>query len=423
MAEIDNKPLVEIEEERTQPGLLGPKEMEEKERLATAAVELTQKTLEENVGKAATAPAQELEAVAPDAALATIQLKLSLGEDLTDEEKVIAAQVVAAPQVESTVIKIGGKELTEADAESKMRASTGIGNAELTPEAKKNLIDLWAKAENKKEANRSIDTGYKENAQTREENARAALAIRETRIQLESTASNLLGQQQEMLALQEELKAAAASTLSEEEIYDVDTGRPKIAEMNEFSAKIKAQQQLPKVEARITEVTKKIQDAQRNLAIAGFKEKQTMHPEYQTSESADIIVDKIHRNDPTLKKEDRIKVQELSRLIDEANAQRIPFEDQLEYARMTNNTAIKPSAQSARPSIPGIENLPDATTLQEQIAAFRKNRKSSPSSAGTGAPSGSGKSEKSIARQTIEHAHSIGIVGKGDDEFLKEIGY
>ncbi len=428
MAE-NEAPLVEIEEDRTQPAIPGPKEMVDAEKNAASAAEAeaTQKALEVSTGQGGTqavvegSEQKESEITAPDATLATIQLKLSLGEDLSEEEKVIAAQIVQAPQAQPAVIKIGGKELTEADAEKQMRLDTKLGDSKIDPDALKGLIELWAKDRNKKEANRAIDTGYKENAQQREENQRAASALRESRIQLEQTAGSLMGQQQEILATIEELKTAAASTVTQDDLYD-EYGKLKIPELNAFTAKNNAAVQLPKLEAKAADITTKISQAQRTLTLTRFKEIQALHPEYQTTEPPDAIVNKMRANDPTLKKEDRIKVRELSRLMDEADAQHLSFDDVLEDARLSGTVAIKSTAQSVRRSIPGIENLPDPTTLQAQIAAYRNNRKRSPSSAGTGAPSGAAP-EKSLARQTIEHAHSIGMAGKTDDPILKEFKY
>ena len=345
--------------------------------------------------------------------IALLDLKLKSGTELTEEEKALASRIDSEITIEAPkVYKIAGQDVTSEDLEKKFISEYPTYKFDGMPiEEKKSLIEMYAKAQNRSEATRAIDTGQKANSQERE-------YLRQTRVSLESTAKTLLDAQVSQQQQYQELEKLALSAITDQEIYTED-GRIDFAKAQLLMNKNNALQQLPKVNQEIQRIKNEIQSTRDRITDARITELISAHAEYKTSEAIDIILMKMERNDPSVSFEDKIKVKEISEMLSQINpSMGLDIEDVYQYKLRSNTLAVKPTAQTVQAH--KIPELPKAETLLQKVEEFKRRSKTKTPTSGTGAPTEQPK--VSTAKQLINHAHQTLGVGN-TDPLRKEFSY
>lgn len=345
--------------------------------------------------------------------IAMLDLKLKSGTELTEEEKALASKIDSEITIEAPkVYKIAGQEVTSLDLEKKFLAEYPTYKFDGMPATEKhNLIDMYAKAQNRSEASRAIDNGQKVNAQERD-------YLRQTRVSLEVTAKTLLDAQNAQVQQYQELEKLALSAISDQDIY-MEDGRIDFAKAQLLMNKNNALQQLPKVNQEITRIKNEIQSTRDRITDARITELISAHAEYKTSEPIDILLMKMERNDPSVTFEDKIKVKEISEMLSQINpSMGIDIEDVYQYKLRSNTLAVKPVAQTTQART--VPELPKAETLLQKVEAYKQRSKTKTPLSGTGAPTEQPKI--STARQLINHAHET-LGGNTVDPLRKEFSY
>lgn len=354
--------LVIVDETPTQPRLPTPAEVIAAEKNIPTQ---TEKQSEEETTEQGQTFSEEI--------LATIELKLNAGEELSEEEKAIAAKVeeeIKEPEqaketAKETVFKIGKDELTSSQVEEKMRAELNLGKLDISADAKEKMLQMYVKAQNRSEAQVSVAKGFEENARTRE-------ALSTERIRLEQVAKSVAEAEQRLEAKRIKLSRAAQNPVEQKDVYD-ELGRVDIAKLEELRKKNDAIDQLNDINEELESLKQQKTGTQREVRIAMANEFASAHPEFSpTTESIVEIATKINQGIP-VDPEDEIKVLELTRLMDEAVARGLTLEKIHAIESRRGTLAVKPVAQPTKDAEPKIPtNLPKPTkTLPQKIAEMR----------------------------------------------------
>lgn len=412
--EINEESLVVLDETPAQPNLPTPAEVIAAEKNLPAPAE-TKETEEEKEP----APAQSFS----EEVLATIELKLKAGEELTDEEKAVAAKIeeeIKEPEqpketAKETIFKIGKEELTASQVEEKMRAELNLGKLDLSAEAKERMLQMYVKAQNRSEAQVSVAKGFEENARTRE-----ALAVE--RAKLEQVARSVAESEQRLEAKRVKLSRAAQNPVELKDVYD-ELGRVDVVKLEELRKKNDAIDQLNEINEELEALKQQKSGTQREVRVAMANEFAAAHPEF-SPESASIteIATKINQGLP-VDPLDEMRVLELTRLMDEAASRGLTLEKiySIELARGT--LAVKPVAQptkEAETKIP--KNLPKPTqTLEQKIAAVRARM--SKASADTSSPGVKMPPQKPTKAAELIRIDQDLLGNNTSDPFIKQNGY
>lgn len=416
---LTEEELVPISTERANPDLPTPADMIKAEQLHNQQVQSTTETTPEEQERKAPQEEQERKATTEEKIL-VLKAKIEAGEELTDEENQLAAEIdkqIEIPKDEPKLAyRINGNEITYDEAKAKMLEYHKLDPAiALNPESEKIMVESWVKIANQQEANRSIDRGYKDNAAERQR-----IAMEKAR--LEQAAMNLLQQQRRLIETRKKQDAILSKRISEDELYHED-GRIDPVKLEEYTAQRQAIREAPEIDAEIKNIEQDIRQTQRNLDIVTLNEFVYAHPEYKTKEPIEIIAQKITNNDPTVDPEDKIKVREMNEFLVMSDPQRgITIEDNYQFNLRRGSLAVKPPVHTSEtPNKTNTPTLPKPKTMLQKVELFRQNMlRKTPGGKGTGSPTH--QPTPTQARGMIEHAHKV-LGQNTTDPFLKEFNY
>lgn len=401
-----NDELVIIDETPTNPSLPTPEEVIAAEQGNPAPVEAE-----------STEPSPE--------ELATIELKLNAGEELTTEEKAIAdkidqevaepAPVVPAEPVIEEKFKIGKDEFTSSQVEEKMRAELNLGKLDISKDAKEKMLQMYVKSQNRSEAQVAVAKGFEENAQTRQ-----VLSMERSR--LEQAAKSLVDAEARLVAKQQKLSKTANSPIEEKDIYN-ELNQVDLTKFAQFQDKNRAVQDLEEINDELRAIQGQKTDTQRNVRIAMANEFVLSHPEFKpvTGDIVDLAT-KINQG-VEIDLEDEIRVRELTRLMDEAINGGLTLEKSYAIESRRGNLAVKPIAQSIKEPEPKVPtNLPkNPKTLAQKVAEFRaKSAKASPD---TGSPSVPLPAKKPTTASELIRSDQTTLGTNTRDPMVRSLGY
>lgn len=350
-------------------------------------------------------------------ALAMLQLKLQSGEELTDDEKVIAnkidAEVKDPEPVKEAIFKIGKDEFTSSQLEEKMRTELNLGKLDISSEAKEKMLQMYAKSQNRSEAQVSVAKGFEENARTRE-------MLSMERVKLEQIAKNVAESEQKLESKRAKLLKLANNPIEQKDVYN-ELNQIDVIKLGEYQKKNSAIEELNEINEELVALKTQKTDTQRGVRVAMANEFMALHPEFKTQGDLIDIATKInqgHEVDP----EDEIKVLEVTRLMDEAIARGLTLEKIYSIESRRGTLAVKPTAQSVKEETKIPVNLPkNPKSLAQKIAEYsKKQSKASPGTDSPGTPMPIGK--PSTARDLIKSDQAtLGL--NTSDSFVKLAGY
>lgn len=372
----------------------------------------------------------------PEETILAIQAKIQAKEDLSDEEKAVAELInasvdegagegeggtageVAAAAGKPKVYQVGDKQLSEVEAEAKMRLDLKLGNMDLSTEQKESLLSTWAQGQNKRAANKAIDEGFQANA---EERKRLKAERTEARRTLEESANLNAVRRQELERLKARYSADAAAEVTETDVEEAQE-KDKRAKERLLNRKLDAQDELQ----LLTEEEKGLVKAERktnaDLMTATIDEFIADHPEYELSLPLPTLARMIDQKQP-VKSEDKFKVRELiEKLYDAGRTYGMTMEEAHKFYKEQNALVIKPAASSATPATKK-PALPKPQTLEKKIEAYLAKKRAGAAAvagAASGGPQSPGTKE-SPARKLIRESQRL--TGQEHDDFVKGQGY
>jgi len=306
-----------------------------------------------------------------------IEAKVNSGEQLNAEEQAVLDQIDAGlkimPKAEDIrppkTYQVGNKSFSEEEAQKEaLKAAKLEGIENLPPEALDRLTEQWAKAQNRSVAQVHVAKGQRENAAERAK-------LEGERLRLDQRKADLKREAERVTKEKARLKALADDPVTEETAAST-------SEQVRLVRKIEAQEQLEAIEGRTQELSQEEGNLKAETERQIAREFIVNHPEYETSEDFFLVADKIAKGQ-SVDADDRLKVLEVVDMMDSAIPRGILLEDQWLIASKRNALAVKPLPQG-----PGGQNstgLPQAQSLRDKIAEFKKRQRAIIQSGGTGA--------------------------------------
>lgn len=374
MADVVNDELSTGNTNTGQPGMLTPQQMEERERHLASMTEEERAAAEQR--DAALAEAASID----EAALNAIQAKLDAGTALTPDEEAIVAKLgtslTVLPKPEELrppkTYQIGDKEYSEQEAVAKAMEENGLTElyqkGELSPAAVDKLTEQWAKAQNRSVAAVVVARGQRDNAAERQR-------LTAERLRLDDRRNAIKREEDRINAEKEKLKARAAVDVTEE------TATTPSAQV-QFIRKTEAQERLQELDSRTQELAQEKTGLETEVTKMLAREFIVNHPQYNTTEDFFVVAAKVAKGE-TVDPEDRIKVLEVSELLDESVDKGQTLEDRYLLRSKSGALAVKPVAHATGPTNGA---LPPPTDIKQQIAEFRRRTRALAALGGGGIP-------------------------------------
>jgi len=360
-----------------------------------------------------------------------IEQKLKEGKELTEEdlkeidnidEKIREADLEIEKATKTYVI--GGKSYSQQEIESMMRKDKGLEDVPLSQTAISKLCDDYVAIQNKKEAARAIDRGYKENAEERKrlEIIKQQNELERKRLQAERES---LKRRSELIKKQiEEANALLSIKLDKNDLRNED-GEIDIEKQTTYLKQQLVKEKLNNLleEKKELEAREKENEVELiNKIVDGFI---TAHAEYKTSEPIEILAQKFNSGQP-ISKEDKIKLLEIQDMLVEAERRGISIDDVHELRSLRNNLAIRKEAQASMVNDSELLDLPRGKELLikkiEELKA-KKRRAIGIGGSGGGVTDSQGPAKKSLAARLIENDRLITRGNKPKSKILEELGY
>jgi hypothetical protein len=311
---------------------------------------------------------------------------------------------------------IGGKNYSFEELEKKAREEMKFGNVDLSVEARKNLVETYVKAANRSDAAYAVGERQKavaaERKQLDAEKLAAKAALDTTNARLKAQQEMLATQRTQMEKRKVNLEKAAKSTITEEETFNEETGRPNLAKQAEYMEKIRAEKELAALaeeEEQVTAESAKLEEAALRNQI---DELVFEHPQYKTSEDINEVSKKM-RSGGNVTPEDAARVLALIGMVTTASTMKLPLKTVYESQKLMGQTLPEEAAQTTK-----LEDLPALPkpnqSAADMIRRHRERLAKAPASlggGGTGGQRGSGK----VSRAAEMIAESAEIMGHDND--------
>jgi len=377
-----------------------------------------------------------VETILSEEELTAINAKVEKGEELSAEEQaklVLLDRMVPEPSdglgfEAGTVFRVAGKEFSPEEMWSKFKDDVAIPDLEnSTPEQKKSLIEVYHKSLNRTEQSKSNQQNAEQNARDRVEIDRQIAKIDADRRELSIKREAAETESKRLTKERERLEKAATSTITKNDIYEIDDdGKKQIdpEKQREYNKKMDAIEALKDIKESETESKNaEIRHGQEStrLEISAFVAR---NPQYATErDPLQIFADiKAGRN---VSKEDRVKVIEMDQIFREAGEAGVDPNDIYELRNTQRTLAVKPTVHTGRTG--GAVPLPDLPNKQKSVLAKIANLREKAKAGATGLPGGGGGEratgkEKRDATKIVENDRKV-LAADTDEFVVDSLGY
>jgi len=409
--------------EKGQEGMKNPAEM--------IAAEEALPPEEETPGTTETPPSDDQTVEVTQEQLDALVIKVKQPEvELSESEKLILDKmdkdlVVIKSTEPEPEYKINGAIVKESELEARWRKEKGLGDLDISKDAKRKLLTDFAEVLNKQTANRNITQGFQRNAEERKALEAESRRLREERIRFEAEQrAKQQEHQQNAAKIKSRDELIKNSGLTPEQIEHPETIQNDPKALRAYYKYLDAVEELPGLREAQKQIEKDIASQSDKVLKLQIDELIANHPQYKTKEPIDTLIGKILSKQPITDPNDKLIALELIDFVDQASNRGVEIEDIYALHEQRGTLAIKASAQSG-PS-PASPELPSARqNLLDRIKKFQQKANLSPSSA----PAGGGGGERGSAGRerlaTAIHRRDREILGESDshDPLLKELGY
>lgn len=378
--------------------------------------------------------------VSPEA-LVAIEQKVKSGTELTPEEKQVVDDMKAAAAapagqpaapgtqpaapagLETQIYKIGKQVFTFAQIEAKIRAEGKLGNVDLSPAARKFIVDNYVGAQNRTEATRALNDRQQAVASQAKINVQEAARLAQERARQEEIGRSIGREVSEFLAQKEHLQSVAGKGIKREDFMDGDGRVTDFDKQFDYFEQERARRDLAALGTREQTLSRENDAQQARLHLAVMKEFQANHAELKTKDSLVVIAGKMKRNEP-VDDADRLKLMRIVEMYDIADDKGWSIDDVYRLRTTQPDGSSGPGAQPSGEEL-DLPNLPaqsqDLLKIIEDYKRAQARSAGGPGGGVAGSPR-AGASHLTPAQQIIasDRAH------RGDnsaDDFLKEIKY